>query len=266
MAGLQDGGFARVTTQHGGTVLRVCIRPGQQRGSIFAPIHWSDATASDARVGALAMADTDPFSGQPELKATPARVEPVEFAYRGFALTRERIALPHGTWFARVAVAGGHGLLFATNELPTRWHGLAEQLIADDSERAEYIDLPRGIVRIAAFRDGRIEACIFCGPAQNSPHWEIVRALFDAGVLAERDRRILLSGRSAEGMAESGPIVCACFGVGLEAIRRAMTQGTAVNVAEIGRALRAGTNCGSCIPELQGIVERAAAATAGNGS
>ena len=266
MAGLQDGGFARVTTQHGNAVLRVCIRPGQQRGSIFAPIHWSDATASDARVGALAMADTDPFSGQPELKATPARVEPVEFAYRGFALTRERIALPHGTWFARVAVAGGHGLLFATNELPARWHGLAEQLIADDTERAEYIDLPRGIVRIAAFRDGRIEACIFCGPAQNSPHWEIVRALFDAGVLAERDRRILLSGRSAEGMAESGPIVCACFGVGLEAIRRAMTQGTAVNVAEIGRALRAGTNCGSCIPELQGIVERAAAAPAGNRS
>ena len=266
MAGLQDGGFARVTTQHGNAVLRVCIRPGQQRGSIFAPIHWSDATASDARVGALAMADTDPFSGQPELKATPARVEPVEFAYRGFALTRERIALPHGTWFARVAVAGGHGLLFATNELPTRWHGLAEQLIAHDTERAEYIDLPRGMVRIAAFRDGRIEACIFCGPAQNSPHWEIVRALFDAGVLAERDRRILLSGRSAEGMAESGPIVCACFGVGLEAIRRAMTEGTAVNVAEIGRALRAGTNCGSCIPELQGIVERAAAAPASNRS
>ena len=266
MAGLQDGGFARVTTQHASAVLRVCIRPGQQRGSIFAPIHWSNATASDARVGALAMADTDPFSGQPELKATPARVEPVEFACRGFALTRELIALPHGTWFARVAVAGGHGLLFATNELPTRWHGLAEQLIADDTERAEYIDLPRGIVRIAAFRDGRIEACIFCGPAQNSPHWEIVRALFDAGVLAERDRRILLSGRSAEGMAESGPIVCACFGVGLEAIRRAMTQGTAVNVAEIGRALRAGTNCGSCIPELQGIVERAAAAPASNRS
>jgi assimilatory nitrate reductase catalytic subunit len=116
MAGLQDGGFARVTTQHGNAVLRISIRPGQQRGSIFAPIHWSDATASDARVGALAMADTDPFSGQPELKATPARVEPVDFAYRGFALTRERIALPHGTWFARVAVAGGHGLLFATNE------------------------------------------------------------------------------------------------------------------------------------------------------
>jgi assimilatory nitrate reductase catalytic subunit len=256
VSGLEDGGFARVTTQHGCAVLRVCIRPGQQRGSIFAPIHWSDATASDARVGALAMAETDPFSGQPELKATPARVEPVAFAYCGFALTRERIAPPQGTWFARVAVAGGCGVLFATNVTPTHWHELAEKLIADDTERAEYIDLPRGIVRIAAFRNGRIEASIFCGPAQKSPRWEIVRTLFDAGILAERDRRLLLSGRSAEGMAETGPIVCACFGVGLEAIRRAITQGAAVNVAEIERALRAGTNCGSCIPELQGIVER----------
>src|SRR5258707_884988 len=118
--GITDGGFAKVTTPHGGAVFRVCVRSGQQRGSIFAPIHWSYSTAADACVGALAMAENDPFSGQPELKATPARVEPVEFAYRGFALTRDLIALPDGTWFARVAVAGGHGLLFATNELPAR--------------------------------------------------------------------------------------------------------------------------------------------------
>jgi assimilatory nitrate reductase catalytic subunit len=92
-----------------------------------------------------------------------------------------------------------------------------------------------------------------------------VRALFDAGIVAERDRRLLLSGRSAEGVAETGPIVCACYGVGLEAIRGAITPGKAITVAEVGRALRAGTNCGSCIPELQGIVARLAAA-AGDGS
>ncbi len=175
-------------------------------------------------------------------------------------MTRQPIEPPPGTWFARVAVAGGHGVLFATNEAPARWQGLAEKLIAADAERAEYVDLPRGIVRIAAFRNGRIEACVFCGPAQNSPHWDVVRALFDTGIVAERDRRLLLSGRSAEGVAEAGPIVCACYGVGLEAIRRAITLGTAVTVAEIGQALRAGTNCGSCIPELQGIVERTAPA------
>jgi assimilatory nitrate reductase catalytic subunit len=29
-----------------------------------------------------------------------------------------------------------------------------------------------------------------------------------------------------------------------------------VDVADIGRTLRAGTNCGSCVPELRGILER----------
>ncbi len=45
-AKLADGGFAKVTTQHGSVILKVAITDGQQRGSIFAPIHWSDATAA----------------------------------------------------------------------------------------------------------------------------------------------------------------------------------------------------------------------------
>jgi assimilatory nitrate reductase catalytic subunit len=259
-AGIADGGFARVTTAHGRAVLRVSFQGGQREGSIFAPIHWSDATATQARIGEMASADNDPFSGQPELKATPARVEHVAFAYRGFALARNLVALPAATWFARVAVAGGHGLLFATNEPPALWRDLVRKLMPQDAEFAEYIDQPRGLVRIAAFRAGRIEGCLFSGPADNPPRWDVVRALFDSGSLAERDRRILLSGRSADGMAETGPIVCACFGVGLETIRRAITEGVAASVADIGRALRAGTNCGSCVPELRGIVERAAQA------
>jgi assimilatory nitrate reductase catalytic subunit len=70
---------------------------------------------------------------------------------------------------------------------------------------------------------------------------------------------MLLSGRSGDGMAEVGPVICACFGVGLTAIRETIAAG-ADNVADIGRALRAGTNCGSCVPELRAIVERAAQA------
>jgi assimilatory nitrate reductase catalytic subunit len=86
----------------------------------------------------------------------------------------------------------------------------------------------------------------------------VVRLLFESGALAENERRILLSGRSADGMAESGPLICACFGVGLAAIRDAVTTGKAVTVADIGKMLRAGTNCGSCVPELRGIIARTA--------
>ena len=40
----------------------------QRRGSLFAPMHWTDQYASLARVDALASSAVDPVSGQPELK------------------------------------------------------------------------------------------------------------------------------------------------------------------------------------------------------
>jgi assimilatory nitrate reductase catalytic subunit len=253
-AKLVDGCFAKVTTRQDSTILKVVVRTGQQRGSIFAPMHWSDATSAHARVGAMAMAENDPVSGQPEVKATPARIEPVEFGYRGFVLTRHRLDLPAGTWFARLAVAGGHGLLFATDQPPAIWHNLAHCLMPENAELAEYTDQRRGLVRIAAFRADRLDACIFVGPAQTPPQWDTVLALFESGILTERERRILLSGRSDAGTADAGPLICACFGVRRAAIDNAVAAG-AMSVAEIGRALRAGTNCGSCVPELRAIIE-----------
>ncbi len=255
---LADGGFARITTSHGSAILKVRFDAGQRLGSIFAPIHWSEATAAYARVGEMVTAANDPFSGQPELKATPARAEPVEFAYVGIALSRGAITLPAGTWFARQAITGGNAVLFATNEPFGLWHEHARTLLPADAELAEYIDQSRGLIRIAAFRAGRFDGCIFVGPAQSQPQWGVVRSLFEAGILAEQERRTLLSGRSADGMADTGPVICACFGVGLAAIQEVVAAGRNVTVDDIGRTLRAGTNCGSCLPELRGIIERSA--------
>src|SRR5262249_25718202 len=153
---LRDGGFARVATRHGACVLKVAFDPGQPRGTLFAPIHWSDTTASSARVGDLVMADTDPFSGQPEAKATPATIAPVPFRLRGFAVTRQRVELPPGTWWARVTLAGGNGLLFATDDEPAAWRERSKCLFGPNAELAEFFDEPRHAYRVAAFADRRL--------------------------------------------------------------------------------------------------------------
>jgi assimilatory nitrate reductase catalytic subunit len=55
--------------------------------------------------------------------------------------------------------------------------------------------------------------------------------------------------------------------VGLATIRGALQSGKATSVEGIGAALRAGTNCGSCLPELKRIVADVGdAAPAGAGS
>ena len=54
-------------------------------------------------------------------------------------------------------------------------------------------------------------------------------------------------------MGETEQVVCACFRVGLDAVRQAINGG-AISVKDIGRTLGAGTNCGSCLPELKRII------------
>jgi assimilatory nitrate reductase catalytic subunit len=250
-SGVADGDFARVVTDYGQCTLRVVVSDRQQRGMLFAPIHWSEETSSAARVGALVAPFTDPFSGQPENKATPVAITPYEYVFRGFALSRTPLALPDHAWWARVAVTGGYGYLFADNADLAGWQSWLRTIAGDDL--AEYRDLGGGVYRAASFAEDRIEACLFIGPARDAGDWGAVRSLFAASSLSDEQRRMLLSGKSTDGLASAGPIVCACFGVGRSTICDAIAAG-AKSPAEIGARLKAGTNCGSCIPEMKRLI------------
>ena len=233
---LRHNGFANVSTAHGSCILKVVVTAAQRRDSIFAPIHWSGLNASSARIGDLVSPATDPFSGQPEAKATPAAIAPVDLAWRGFALSRRPLALPSGTWWARVAIPDASGCTFASNENLMSWHDLAPQLFPD-AVLTEYVDRRRGIYRVAAFIEDRLDGALFVGSSDAPPQWS------DLGAVAGKP-----------GIAFSGPVVCACFGVGIDAIREALTSRKAASAEEIGLALRAGTKCGSCLPELRSMV------------
>ncbi|MEH2478911.1 assimilatory nitrate reductase catalytic subunit [Nitrobacteraceae bacterium AZCC 2146] len=253
-AGVVDGGYARLATDYGHCILKVVVGERQQRGMLFAPIHWNDETASTARVGALVAPFIDPFSGQPENKATPVSIVPHTYAQRGFVLSRKPLALPKQAWWARVAVTGGIGYLLADNSDLASWRSWLQPLLGDDV--AEFEDAGRGVFRAASFVDDRIEACLFIGPAQDGIDWDAVKALFAADALSDEQRRMLLSGKSADGHAGAGPIVCACFGIGRNTICDAIAAG-AGSAAAIGAQLKAGTNCGSCIPELKRLIAQA---------
>jgi assimilatory nitrate reductase catalytic subunit len=248
--GVVDGGFARVTSQHGSCVLKAMVREGQRRGVIFVPIHWSDETASSARIGDLVTGEVDPWSGQPEAKATPAAVAPISFARHGFALGISYRALPANTWWSAVTVRNGTGLLLASDASIDLWRETFRGA-KSNAKFAEYRDEVRGVYRVAAFADGKLDACLFLGPTDAPSAWDQVRALFEAGVLDIAQRQAVLSGRAASGAASAGPIVCACFSVGMTAIRDKIASGEAATVEDIGKLLRAGTNCGSCVPELK---------------
>jgi assimilatory nitrate reductase catalytic subunit len=247
--GLVDGEFASVTTAHGTCTVKVVVSDNQQRGSLFVPIHWSDETASAARVGELVAPWTDPHSGQPEAKATPAAIAPVSFPLQGFVRTRAATTLPSSTWWTRIATADGAEYRLATHNGALYWHDFAYRTLAPDARLAERFD--DRSYRAAAFVDGEMTGCLWIGPAP----LDGALALSAADV-ADGAQSALKIAPESEYISE--PIVCACFQVALSAVRAAVNQGTARTVADVGRSLQAGTNCGSCLPELKRIVQEAA--------
>lgn len=250
--GLAAGMLARVSSAHGAAVLEVVLDPGQPPGTLFAPIHWSGATSSHGRIGALVHPVTDPLSGQPDAKATPAALAPFAAPFDGFVLARRDMALPDGLWWARAALEGGFGWRIAGAAGPQDW---AQWMEAEGpSDVAELVDAPSGLYRAAAFdKDGRLDFAVFVGAAGRRVAWDALKGLLAADEVSAGDRRAMLSGRRAGAAAACGPTVCACFGVPKDAIVAAIRDG-AHDAGAIGARLKAGTNCGSCLPEIRRLL------------
>jgi assimilatory nitrate reductase catalytic subunit len=253
---LVDGGFARITTMHGTTVLRVRESSDQRTGEIFAPIHWSAENSSDGRVGALVQPACDPISGQPELKATAASLAPVVFATHGFVLSRASINMAPGTWWARSAVAGGFGYRVSAASLPSQWSKLTRELLGLCDGLIELNDETQSRYRAALIQDGQLQACVFLASSPAAlPSWDWLKSQLAMPQLSTSARRALLAGRSPDTGVDHGPVVCACFGVGRNEICKVISRySAAVSAETIGRELRAGTNCGSCLPELRRLI------------
>ncbi|MCI0598294.1 MAG: molybdopterin-dependent oxidoreductase [Beijerinckiaceae bacterium] len=255
--GLAAGGFARVTTSHGSAALRVEVTDAQASGSIYAPIHWNDETASQARVGALVHSLTDPHSGQPDSKSIPAAVAPVSVAAHGFGRARRRMVLPGDTVYAWSAIEGGFAARYATNE---PFAGLFKALAAGflAVEQASYNDPARGVFRRALIVDGQLEAVLFFGQVGKMPSWSGLAETWRAERLDTSARRFLLAGKSGSVDFDESATICACFGVKSRAILSAIADG-ACSTEAIGVRLSAGTNCGSCLPELRRLIAATAA-------
>ena len=258
-AGIEDGGLTRLSTAEGEILLRAEVKHTQRRGEIYAPMHWTDQFASSGPLDRVVSARLDPVSGQPELKATPSDVEPVEAHFHGVLLRRQSGALPDLCHWVRVALTEGNlyrltGLrpLPAGEDLST----FATALMAapKGTEWMEVADPKRGIFRAAALLDGAVEAALFLArdPTGLPPEAALTPIL--GAPVADNARPRLLAGKLYDKAAAEGPRVCACFGVTRDAVRHAVVTHRLRTSAEIGVVLGAGTNCGSCVPELEEIL------------
>ena len=260
--GLVLGDLAEVASAAARIVVRLEITDSVTPGQAFVPMHWGSVFASNARVCTLIPAAVDPISGQPELKAAPVRVRRYEPKWYGFALARAALELPATSYRAVSRGAGYWRYELAGEELPKSWPEWADPVLGPRASRIELSDVAGGRYRGANVDGERLQACVFVATVKSLPSRNWLATLFGSPRLSDADRFAILAGRAPKGSLEAGPVVCSCFAVGRSTLLRAIRGDKLVSVEQIGKALRAGTNCGSCIPELRGLLAESVAAAA----
>ena len=110
----------------------------------------------------------------------------------------------------------------------------------------------RGLLRLAFASKGRLCAALFVAPGPVGLSRSHV-----AAALGQDCTPAVLAGRAGCDQPESGAVVCACLGVGVNTILDGIAGGLG-SVEAIAQTLGAGSNCGSCRPELRALLARAA--------
>ena len=259
--GIADKGLARIENDHGSVVMRASLDEGVRPGDVFAPMHWTDQFTSSGPIGRLVHAVTDPVSGQPDLKGTKVRIHAVAESWRGhlFRLTGGEPELSESLWWSKAQIAAGFAFeLAGWNPLQREVHseGVLRRLlrIPADAELVSYSDPRKAMFRYAGILHGRLAACVFFGPpGADFAGLEQARALLGKDISAV-ERIALLAGLQGS-CEQSGKIVCSCFSVSEEKIKAAIQAEGLITAAQIGVRLKAGTNCGSCIPELKKLLQ-----------
>ena len=261
---LTDGQLINVNSKWGNMLGRLIINKNCKEGDIFAPMHWTAVLSKNGRINTVVNPEVDAFSKQPESKHTPVNVSAFDAKWFGFALTRENPEWPNidyivsakGKQHTRLELSHSE-VLTTPIETMINWLGFSniKAIEAQEFELLSFEDENSGLYRVAIMdKHGALQAVAMIAPDQHLPERTWLAMQFAKTALDTRSRNALLSGYAPAGE-DIGRIVCACFSVGEKTIEKAIKSGCC-SAEAVGAELKAGTNCGSCVPEIKEIISK----------
>jgi assimilatory nitrate reductase catalytic subunit len=251
--GLSQDDLAWVQSRLGQVIMPVEQDAGLVTGQVFAPMHWTGVYASHGRIDALIPSHTDPLSGQPESKHAVVNVGPWSARYRASFWTRDSDWQAADDYWVNVPqsvcqlwhLAGAHVFEFSAWQQQAGW---------TEQPSLRYDDDQAGVYRFAWFNsENQLQAVLFVAPnslLQAPLNW--VSSLFKRESLTTAERYGLLTGMAID-QPDVGAMICSCFQVGEKTLQSLIKQGVQ-SVDALGEKTCAGTNCGSCIPELKALI------------
>ena len=259
---LTSSDWVIIRSRYGHITVPFTPDPGIRPGSCFVPIHWTQQTAPSANVSRCYSSRVDSISGQPESKFVSVKLTPIpmqqtlQIVYRPSA--QPQLAL--GEYWARFGLMHGEALSvslsqpISLSECQNQWQeGAGNWVSIQGAATSEFTAI--------LLKGGHIQAmCISqsCQPTLTNSDlpWAWLDELLGAGNVAPATYGALLS-RDIPDVHRQGRLVCSCFRVGENTIN-AVLQEQPHTVSSLGEKLQCGTNCGSCKPELQQLIDQSA--------
>ena len=285
---LADGDLVRVASQRGSLLVPVQASDELAPTQVFMAMHWGSEVLSGqgtdgqplAGVNALTTSAYCPSSKQPEFKHAAVKVDKLDLPWTLLALAwlppesahtarQKLVALMPQLAFATCVPFGRErtGLLFRAAHATSPGEGLLCQVEAalglDGVDILRYCDTKRGQRRaLNLHHDGAqtlLQGFMLAGDT-GAEAW-ISTLLKDSLPTQQFGQALLAPGRVPPvPVVANGHQVCTCFNVTDVAIDRFLSTCDAAppdRLSALQSALKCGTNCGSCVPQLQRLVRQA---------
>ncbi|MGF1737225.1 molybdopterin-dependent oxidoreductase [Photobacterium satsumensis] len=250
--------LVKVTSRYGDILLRARISKECKPGQVFAPFHWTNCTTSMGKVDTLVAGHRDPLSGQPEFKATPVSIEPSPYQSEALLISQDKnvtASLSAKEHWTSQRTHNGHLFRVTSQRPPEQLHAwlaghLARNQSCDQGKGQQLINIEvNNESRYALFQNNHIHSAFIVSDDLHNSDCDYLYTLIGRP-LSDPLVQALFTGKAPPGH-QHGRLVCACKQVGVRTIEQVIRTKSCCSVKEISEATQAGTGCGSCLSELQ---------------
>jgi assimilatory nitrate reductase catalytic subunit len=291
---IKDGDLVHVTSKRGSILVPAHASSELASSQTFMAMHWGSEFLSGCSstgeplggVNALTTSSYCPSSKQPELKHAAVKIlkaelpwsmlgvawlpdDQVHSARRAFQQLMRTVPFATCVPFAsntplNEAHLQRQGLLIRAaghEPAPLAWLEALEALLGlQTSDTIRYADLRKGQRRaLRLHRDGKqatLQAFMLSGDVR-AESW--IKTLLQEALPAQEFGRLLLvpGAKPPVAVKARGAQVCSCFNVSSEQVKAYLEGATGSpqeRLAALQLALKCGTNCGSCLPELKSMI------------
>ncbi len=263
--GLADGDLVTVTGRRGALTVPAHPDADVPVATVFLPMHFGARFSAHGAPNVLTEAAArDPVSQQPELKHVAVALSKASLPWRGRVVRR----LEPGLWEAAQGLLPEleYGALYRQESLfgealvlrfaratrpPDLWIKRLHEMFALDAGEVVGYEDSRGIVKRILIRDERLWGIAVFGDDATGP-WLGDLLVTGTAVGAWR-HQLVAPVVPLTAIPAPGRLICQCRGVSEQTIRDCREAG-AKTVAAVGQVCGAGTECGSCRPEIAALL------------